>query len=72
MQSRLATGLPEHVQQKLGLQTDAQRAIQFSRSTPGMTISLVGMSKPVHVAENLALAAVPPTEPADYFNLFQA
>ena len=72
MQSRLATGLPAHVQQKLGLQTDAQRAIQFSRSTPGMTVSLVGMSKPAHVAENLALATVPPTEPADYFKLFQA
>ena len=72
LQSRLASGLPEHVRLKLGLQTDAQRAIQFSRSTPGLTISLAGMSNPAHVAENLLLATVPITEPATYFKLFQA
>ena len=72
LQSRLASGLPEHVKQKLGMETDAQRAVQFSRSTPGMTVSLAGMSNPAHVAENLALAGVPAADPEKYFKLFVA
>lgn len=44
-------------------ETDAQRAIQFARSTPGILSVLVGMSQPAHVAENLALAALPPSDP---------
>jgi aryl-alcohol dehydrogenase-like predicted oxidoreductase len=43
-----------------GLGTDAQRAIQFARSTPGITTALVGMRGRRHVEENLALARVPP------------
>ena len=70
MESRLASGLPDHVREKLGMQTDAQRALQFSRSTPGMVVSLAGMSNPAHVAENLAVAGVPSTEPEKYFKLF--
>jgi aryl-alcohol dehydrogenase-like predicted oxidoreductase len=42
------------------LGTDAQRAIQFARSTPGITTALVGMRGRRHVEENLALAQVPP------------
>ncbi len=71
LQSRLAHGLPDHVKEKLGLETDAQRAIQFSRSTPGMSIALAGMSNPEHVAENLKLAAVPPAAAASYFSIYQ-
>ena len=48
------------------LGADAQRAIQFSRSTPGMTVSLVGMSSPAHVAENLAIKDVPPLTEREY------
>jgi aryl-alcohol dehydrogenase-like predicted oxidoreductase len=36
--------------------SDAQRAIEFVRSTPGITTALVGMSKREHVRENLAPA----------------
>jgi aryl-alcohol dehydrogenase-like predicted oxidoreductase len=43
-----------------GLGTDAQRAIQFARSTPGITTALVGMRGRRHVEDNLALARVPP------------
>ncbi len=43
-----------------GLSTDAQRALQFTRSLPGVTVALVGMSSVEHVRENLALAEVPP------------
>ena len=42
--------------------TDAQRAIQFLRSTPGVTTALVGMRHKEHVEENLALARIEPLE----------
>lgn len=71
LQGRLAQGLPEELAQKLGnLQTDAQRAIQFSRSTPGLLCSLVGMSKAEHVRENLAVAEVAPVKEKDYFAIY--
>ncbi len=46
-----------------GLSTDAQRALQFARSTPGVTTALVGMSQAEHVEENLVLTTVPPLPP---------
>ena len=61
LQARLARDLPEALAEKFpGLTTDAQRAIQFTRSTPGILAALVGMSHAAHVAENLAVASVPP------------
>jgi len=60
-QGRLAHGLPADVAALLpGLETDAQRAIQFARSTPGVGTALVGMKSVAHVDENLGVAAVPP------------
>ena len=60
LQSRLAT-LPAALESRLpGPATSAQRAIQFARSTPGITVSLVGMSRRAHVEENLALARSAP------------
>jgi len=53
-----------------GLKSDAQRAIQFVRSTPGVHVALVGMSSLEHVAENLALAQVPPAKQASFMQLF--
>ncbi|MCD4686744.1 MAG: aldo/keto reductase [Anaerolineae bacterium] len=52
------------------LDTDAQRAIQFARSTPGVTSALIGMRAEAHVEENLAVAAHPPTEPDVIHSLF--
>lgn len=70
-QGRVAQGLPEHIREPLGsLATDAQTAIQFVRSTPGVTTALVGMSSREHVEENLQLARVPPTSPEDFQRLF--
>ncbi len=43
--------------------SEAQRALQFVRSTPGITTALVGMSRVAHVAHNLALVAHPPLSP---------
>ena len=72
LQSRLAQGLPEVLQGRLkGLSTDAQRAIQFARSTPGIDVALVGMSKATHVIENLGVAKVPPVLLADYLQIFR-
>jgi len=66
LQGQVAQGLPEFVQQVLGLENDRQRALQFVRSAPGFTTGLVGMSRAAHVQENLALAAVAPL-PLDQF-----
>jgi aryl-alcohol dehydrogenase-like predicted oxidoreductase len=61
LQSKLSTGLPSIISEQFPrLRTDAQRAIQFVRSTPGIATGLVGMSRTAHVEENLELAAVPP------------
>jgi aryl-alcohol dehydrogenase-like predicted oxidoreductase len=72
LQGRLAEGLPEEIVRHLpGLVTDAQRAIQFVRSTPGVTAALVGMSRREHVEENLETAArVAPMSFNDYRVMF--
>ena len=71
LQSRLSTGLPSVISEQLpGLRTDAQRAIQFVRSTPGISTGLVGMSRIAHVEENLELTAIPP-DPAGVAKLFE-
>jgi aryl-alcohol dehydrogenase-like predicted oxidoreductase len=71
MQSKLTQNLPPFVGEALtGLATDAQRAIQFVRSTPGVTTALVGMSHRSHVEENLALARVAPAPVEDFFKMF--
>ncbi|WP_332898322.1 aldo/keto reductase [Haladaptatus sp. CMSO5] len=53
LQGKLATDLPEAVAAQLPGETTAQRALNFARSAPGVTCSLVGMSSPAHVEENL-------------------
>jgi aryl-alcohol dehydrogenase-like predicted oxidoreductase len=71
LQARLTKDLPEAVEERLpGLATDSQRAIQFTRSTPGITAALVGMSNPVHVRENLGVGVVPPATPEQFLRLF--
>ncbi|MCA1578166.1 MAG: aldo/keto reductase [Acidobacteria bacterium] len=71
LQARLARGLPDQVRAPLGsLKTDAQTAIQFVRSTPGITTALVGMSRVEHVEENLALIQVEPVSEESFSQLF--
>lgn len=61
LQGQLSGGLPGKFQSWFpGLENDAQRAIQFVRSTPGITCALVGMSRREHVTENLRTARVAP------------
>ena len=45
--------IPEAVAERLPGDTPAQRAINFARSAPGVTCSLVGASSTEHVEENL-------------------
>jgi aryl-alcohol dehydrogenase-like predicted oxidoreductase len=73
LQSQLALGLPDEFRQRFpGLNTDAQRAIQFVRSTPGITCGLVGMTRGEHIEENLATAAVSPLNLHEYRKIFQS
>jgi len=72
LQGRLATDLPAEIASGLGgLTTDAQRALQFARSSPGLGTALVGMKDPRHVRENLAVAAVHPVAGAKIRALFR-
>lgn len=71
MQARLLGGLPEELRARFtGCETDAHRAIQFTRSAPGVTAALVGMSDAAHVTENLGVAGVPPLDAAAFRSLF--
>lgn len=71
-QGRLTTGLPEWLGTLFkGFATDAQRSLQFVRSTPGLTSALVGMRSVDHVRENLAVARVPPARMEDFLKLFE-
>ncbi len=54
MQSQLTANLPPAVRDLFpALATDAQRAVAFVRSLPGVTTALVGMKQVAHVEENL-------------------
>ncbi|MBI4587363.1 MAG: aldo/keto reductase [Candidatus Rokubacteria bacterium] len=71
-QGQLSRNLPPVLGQHLpGLRTDAQRALQFVRSTPGVGTALVGMKRAAHVEENLALTKVPPVPWEEFQRLFQ-
>ncbi|MDL2403977.1 aldo/keto reductase [Rhizobium mayense] len=57
MQGALSDGLPLPVRDRMSsLATDALRALQFVRSTPGLAVALVGMSVRRHIIENLSLS----------------
>jgi aryl-alcohol dehydrogenase-like predicted oxidoreductase len=61
LQTNLLGRLPAPLAARMApLRTDAQRCLQFARSAPGVTASLVGMRQPVHVAENLEVLGVAP------------
>jgi aryl-alcohol dehydrogenase-like predicted oxidoreductase len=61
LQQKLTEDLPQEAHGWCpGLKSDAQRAIQFVRSTPGIAAALVGMSHREHVIENLSTAETPP------------
>jgi aryl-alcohol dehydrogenase-like predicted oxidoreductase len=69
-QGQLTNGLPEFLRQRLGTGSDAETAIQFSRSAPGLTTSLIGMGKKEHVAANVRAVLQPPAPVEDWTKLF--
>ncbi|MDE3166784.1 MAG: aldo/keto reductase [Acidobacteriota bacterium] len=72
LQGRVLSQMPDTVAALLpGLDTPAQRALQFTRSTPGITVALAGMSRREHVLENLGVAHVAPASAAEYRRIFQ-
>jgi len=71
-QGRLTKGLPDWLGTLFkGFDTDAQRSLQFVRSTPGFVSALVGMKSVAHVHENLAVGRVPPAAMEDFLKLFE-
>jgi aryl-alcohol dehydrogenase-like predicted oxidoreductase len=73
LQGQLSRNLPALIGDTFqGLETDSQRALQFVRSTPGVTTALVGMKQISHVEENLGIARIAPAPWEQYSKLFHA
>lgn len=70
LQGQVAHGLPSFVTDALGLDNDAERSLQFARSSPGITTALVGMSRVEHVKANSRLVNIPPATEEQFSNLF--
>lgn len=71
LQGRLAKHLPEKIKSLFpGCSSQATCALQFVRSTPGVTTALVGMKSHGHVDENLLIKELPRLEPNAFYNLF--
>ncbi|MCU4752281.1 aldo/keto reductase [Halobacteria archaeon AArc-curdl1] len=70
-QGDLLDGLPEGVAAVLEGETTAQRAINFARSAPGVTSSLVGMSRPAHVEENIGAGRYDPLGADTFDDVFE-
>jgi aryl-alcohol dehydrogenase-like predicted oxidoreductase len=72
-QGQLTRNLPEVVTGYLpGLDSDAQRAVQFVRSTPGIGTALVGMKLVTHVEENAGVARTAPLAWEYFKRMFSA
>ena len=72
LQGQLTHKLPAILNETFGgMSSDAQRALQFVRSTPGIGVALAGMASAVHVAHNLETAKHPPAPFETLMKLFQ-
>ncbi len=71
LQGQVARNLPGFIAEALGLESDLERALQFARSSPGITTSLVGMSRAEHVRANLKLVGVEPASAEQFSRLFE-
>jgi aryl-alcohol dehydrogenase-like predicted oxidoreductase len=70
LQGQVTRNLPSFVAHALGLENDAERALQFVRSAPGITTALVGTSRAEHARANAKLASVPPATIDQFSQLF--
>jgi aryl-alcohol dehydrogenase-like predicted oxidoreductase len=66
----VAKNLPALVAEAFGLKSDAERALQFVRSSPGITTALVGMSRVEHVKANARLVSIAPATAEEFTKLF--
>ena len=71
LQGQLSQNLPGFVAEALGLHNDLERALQFARSSPGITTALVGMSRAAHVEANAKLVGVKPAGIDEFSKLFE-
>jgi len=71
LQGQVARGLPQELRSLFNgeLETEAQCALQFVRSTPGIGAALVGMRQLEHVEENLRLVEKPLASPEKFAEL---
>ncbi len=51
---------------------NAQRAMQFNRSTPGLGSTLLGMSQLIHLQDVLTVAGMSPIARSDYLKMYQS
>ncbi|PYT68958.1 MAG: aldo/keto reductase [Acidobacteria bacterium] len=70
LQGQVARNLPVFVAEAFGLENDAERALQFARSAPGITTALVGMSRMEHAKANARLVGVAPATAEQFSKLF--
>ena len=70
LQGQLARNLPRVVAEAFGLENDAERALQFARSAPGITAALVGMSRVEHAKANARMVNVAPATVEEFGKLF--
>ena len=71
LQGQLTRGLPAILGETFPtMESDAQRSLQFVRSTPGINVALTGMSSADHVRHNLATAKYPPASFETLMKLF--
>jgi aryl-alcohol dehydrogenase-like predicted oxidoreductase len=71
MQGKIVDNLPERIREHFDeFNNDVHRALQFTRSAPGVTASLVGMSDPDHVKQNLKLARHKPYDEQTFRDRF--
>jgi aryl-alcohol dehydrogenase-like predicted oxidoreductase len=70
LQGQVARNLPRLVAEAFGLENDAERALQFARSAPGITTGLVGMSSVEHAKANARLVGIPPATIETFSKLF--
>jgi aryl-alcohol dehydrogenase-like predicted oxidoreductase len=70
-QAQVIGQIPEKIVSAFGnhLKTDCQRALQYTRSAPGLLTALVGMKAQEHTKENLALTTVPPLDRENFQEL---
>lgn len=69
-QANLIHGLPVFIGRVLGMKSDVENAIQFSRSAPGLASALIGMGHKEHVNLNMRPALAPPAKAEDWLKLF--